>query len=87
MENNFRAENRFRFYQYFFYMGGVPLFYSVLSNVYKVYSIFCHVCVYMTSIAMFMDIYHHLEDLDHVLDTSMLFTVLVCESYTIIYLR
>jgi hypothetical protein len=36
---------------------------------------------------MFMDIYHHLDDMDHMLDTSMLFTVFVCESYTLMYLR
>jgi hypothetical protein len=87
MENDSRAESRFSFYDYFFYIGGVPLFYSALSNVYKVYSIFCHVCFYMTIIAIFMDIYHHLEDWDHIMDTSMLLSFFVCESCTIIYFR
>jgi hypothetical protein len=87
MENDYHAEIRFRFYHYFFYIGGVPLFYSAVSNLYHVYSFICHVCFYMTIIAMFMDIYHHLEDLDHILDTSMVFTVLVCESCTLMYFR
>ena len=44
MENNYRAEIRFRFYHYFFYIGGVPLFYTAASNLYRVYSFLCHVC-------------------------------------------
>jgi hypothetical protein len=87
MENNYRAENRFCFYHYFFYIGGIPLFYSAFSNLYRVYSFICHLCFYMTTIAVFMDIYHHLEDWDHVLDTSMVFTLLLCEWYTITYFR
>ena len=87
MENNYRAEIRFRFYHYIFYIGGVPLFYTAVSNLYFVYSLLCHVCFYMMIIAMFMDIYHHLEDWDHILDTSMLFTLFSCEFCTIMYFR
>jgi Na+-translocating ferredoxin:NAD+ oxidoreductase RnfD subunit len=87
MENKSSAESRFRFYQYFFYVGGVPLFYSILSHFYRVYSFLCYVCFYTTIIAMFMDIYHHLDDMDHILDTAMLFTVFMCESYTLMYFR
>ena len=87
MENNSRAEGRFRFYHYYFYIGGVPLFNFSVSYFYHVYCFLCHGCAYTTLIAMFMDIYHHLEDLDHVLDMSMLFTLFVCESYTLMYFR
>jgi len=87
MENNYRAEFRFRFYHYFFYIGGVPLFHTTVSNLYRVYSFLCHVCFYMTIIAMFMDTYHNLGDWDHILDTAMLFTLFVCESCTITYFR
>jgi hypothetical protein len=87
MENDFRAETRFRFYHYYFYIGGVPLFYSALSSLYHVYSLFCHVCFYTTIIAMFMDIYHHLEDWDHILATSMIFALFTCEGCTIMYFR
>jgi len=87
MENNYRAEIRFRFYHYIFYIGGVPLFYTAVSNFYLMYSFLCHVCFYMTIIAMFMDIYHHLEDWDHILDTAMLFTLFSCECCTLIYFR
>jgi len=87
MGNKYRAEIRFRFYHYFFYIGGVPLFYSALSIPYRVYSFLCHVCFYMMIIAMFMDIYHHLEDWDHILDSSMLFTLFFCECCTLTYFR
>jgi len=87
MENNYRAEFRFRFYHNFFYIGGVPLFHTAVSNLYRVYSFLCHVCFYMTIIGMFMDIYHHLGDWDHILDTAMLFTLFVCESCTLTYFR
>jgi len=87
MENNYRAEFRFRFYHYFFYIGGIPLFYTTVSISYRVYSFLCHVCFYMTIIAMFMDIYHNLEDWDHIIDVAMIFTLFTCESYTIMYFR
>jgi len=85
MENNYRAEIRFRFCHYFFYIGSVPLFHSAVSNLYRVYSFICQVCFYMTVIAMFMDIYYNFEDWDRILDTAMLFTVFFCECYTLIY--
>jgi hypothetical protein len=87
MENNYRAEIRFRFYHYFFYIGGVPLFYSTLSISYRVYSFLCHVCFYMMIISMFMDIYHHSEDWDHLLDSSMLFTLFAGECCALTYFR
>jgi len=87
MESNYRAEFRFRFYQYFFYIGGVPLFYNAVSNFYHVYSFLCHVCFYMTTVAMFMDIYHNFEDLDHIIDVAMIFALFTCESCTVIYFR
>ena len=87
MEKSFRAENRFRFYHYCFYVGGVPLFNSAVSNFYYVYSFLCHGCFYMTWIAMIMDIYHNLEDLDHIIDVDMFFTVFGCEIYAQIYFR
>jgi len=87
MENNYCAEIRFRFYHYFFYIGGVPLFYTAVSNLYVVYSFLCHVCFYLLLFAMFMDIYHHIEDWDHILDTSMIFTLFFCEGCTIMYFR
>ena len=87
MENNYRAEIRFRFYHYFFYIGGVPLFYSASSISYRIYSFLCHVCLYMMIIAMFMDVYHHLEDWDHLLDWLMLSTVFGGECCTLTYFR
>ena len=87
MENNYRAEIRFRFYHYIFYIGGVPLFDTALSNLYRVYCFLCHVCFYMTIIAMFMDIYHYSEDWDHMLDTAMAFTLFFCEGCTVMYIR
>jgi len=87
MENNYRAEIRFRFYHYFFCIGGVPLFYTAVSYLYYVYSLLCHICFFMTIIAMFMDIYHHLGDRDHILDTSMFFAVFLCESCALMHFR
>jgi len=78
MENNYRAEIRFRFYHYIFYTGGVPLFYTAVSNLYRVYSFLCHVCFHMLLVAMFMDIYHR-----HMLDTAMAFAVFFGECCTI----
>jgi len=72
-----------RTYQHPLDIGDVPLFYAAVSNLYRVYSFLCHVCFYMTIIAMFMDIYQHLEDWDHMLDMAMAFTVFVCESCTL----
>jgi len=45
------------------------------------------VCFYVTIIAMFMDIYHHLQDRDHIIDVAMIFTLFTCESCTIMYFR
>jgi hypothetical protein len=87
MENNYHAEIRFRFYHYIFYIGGVPLFFSALSISYRVYSFLCHVFVYMMIIAMFMDIYHSLDDWDHILDSLMAFIVCVCECCVMTYFR
>ena len=41
----------------------------------------------MMIVAMFMDIYHHLEDLDRVSDTAMAFTAFLCECCAIMYFR
>jgi hypothetical protein len=87
MEKSFRAENRFRFYHYCFYIGGVPLFKSAVTNFYYVYSFLCSGCCYMTLIAMFMDIYHNLEDWDHIIDVAMLFFLFACEMFAQIYFR
>jgi hypothetical protein len=87
MENNYRAEIRFRFYHYMFYIGGVPLFHTAVSSLYPVYSFLCHVCLYMLIIAMFMDIYHSLDDWDHTLDSLMLFSAFVCECCVMTYFR
>ena len=87
MEKKYRAEIRFRFYHYIFYIGGVPLFDTAVSNLYRVYSFLCHVCFYMTIIAMFMDNYNHLEDWDYILHTSMFFSLFICECCTIMYFR
>jgi hypothetical protein len=87
MENNYHAEIRFRFYHYVFYVAGAPLFHTAVSNLYRVYSFLCHMCVYMMIIAMFMDIYHSLDDWDHILDSLMLFTLFVCECCVITYFR
>jgi hypothetical protein len=87
MENNFRAENRFRYYNYYFYIGGVPLFKPSVSNFYHVFILFCYICSYSTLIAMFMNIYHHIEDLDEVMYVAMLLILFSAESCTQLYLR
>jgi hypothetical protein len=87
MESNFRAESRFRYYHYYFYIGGVPLFNTSVSIFYHVFVIFSNVCAYSTIIAMFMDLYHHIEDLDEVMYVAMLLILFTAQSCTQLYLR
>jgi len=87
MEKDYRAEIRFRFYHYCFHVGGVPLFHSSVSIFYRVYSLICHVCVYVNIMAMFLDIYHHTEDLDHAVYVAMIFLLFLGGSFTQLYFR
>jgi len=86
METNC-AESRFRFYHYCFYIAGIPLFKSTISNLYRVLSLLCYVCTFTTLSAMFLDMYYHRENRDHVIDVSMLFTLLFGAFCTQLYLR
>jgi hypothetical protein len=87
MENNSRAESRFRFYHYCFYIAGIPLFNSTISNIYRVLSLLGYVCTFITIFAMFLDMYYHRENRDHVIDVSMLFTLYSGSLCTQLYLR
>jgi hypothetical protein len=87
MESNFRAESRFRYYNNYFYIGGVPLFKTSVSNLYHVFTLFCYICSYSTLLAMFMNIYHHIEDLDEVMYVAMLLILFSAENCTQLYLR
>jgi hypothetical protein len=87
MESNSRAESRFRYYNYYFYVGGIPLFNTSVSKFYYMYIVVCYVCAYSTILAMFMSIYHHIEDLDEVMDVAMFFFLSSAESCTQLYFR
>jgi hypothetical protein len=87
MECNFSAESRFRYYHYYFYIGGVPLFKPSVSNSYHIFTLFCYVCSYSTLFAMFMNIYHHIEDFDAVMYIAMLLILFSAENCTQLYLR
>jgi len=87
MERDYRAEIRFRFYHYCFHVGGVPLFHSFASSFYRVYSLLCHVCVYVNIMAMFLDIYCHTVDVDHAIYVAMIFLLFLGGSFTQLYFR
>jgi hypothetical protein len=87
MESNFRAESRFRYYHYYFYIGGVPLFNDSSSNSYHIFNLFCYACSYSTLLAMFTNIYHHIEDFDAVMYVAMLLILFSAENCTQLYLR
>jgi hypothetical protein len=84
---NVNAERRFRYYNNYFYIGGVPLFNTSLSNFYYVFIVLCYVCAYSTIVAMFMNIYHHIEDVDEVMDSAMFFIISSAESCIQLYFR
>jgi hypothetical protein len=77
MENNSLTKSRFRFYHYCFCKGGVPLLSCPVSNVYYVLRSFCYVFTCTTLLLMFMEIYHHAEDIDFIMDVAMLFILLL----------
>jgi hypothetical protein len=87
MESTLRAENRLRYYIYCFYIGGIPLFNKTSSILYHMFVLFCYACAYSTIIALFMAIYHHRDDLDNVINVSMLFLVFLSGSCTQLYFR
>jgi hypothetical protein len=87
MESDFRAESRFRYYHYYFYIGGVPLFNTSVSNCYRISILLCNVCFYSTILAMFMGVYHYLEDVDQVTEVALLFIIFSVTSSTQLYFR
>jgi hypothetical protein len=87
MESNFRAESRFLFYHNCFCLGGIPLFNTSLSKFYHMFALFCYVCAYSTILAMFMNIYYRIEDLDEVVDIVMFFIVVSSQSCAQFYFR
>jgi hypothetical protein len=87
MGSNFHAESRFRYYNNYFYIGGVPLFNTSVSILYYLFVVFCSVCAYSTIVAMFMNIYHHIEDLDEVMDSAMFFIISSADSCVQLYFR
>jgi hypothetical protein len=87
MESNSRAESRFRYCNYYFYIGGVPLFASSVSKWYHMCIVFSYVCAYSSIIAMFLSIYHDIEDLNEVMDAAMFFIISSAASCTQLYFR
>jgi hypothetical protein len=87
MESNFRAESRFRYYNYYFYIGGVPLFNTSASIFYHVFVLSCYVCAYSTILAFLMEIYHHMEDLDGVMNVAMMLLMFGSASCAQLYFR
>jgi hypothetical protein len=87
MESNSRAQSRFRYYNYCFYIGGVPLFNTSVSKFYHVWIVFSYVCAYSTLLAMFMSLYHDIEDLNEVMDAAMFFIISSAESCSQLYFR
>jgi hypothetical protein len=87
MESISRTESRFRYYNYYFYIGGVPLFNTSVSKFYYTCIVFSYICAYSTVLAMFMGIYHHIEDLDEVMDVAMFFIISSAECCTQLYFR
>jgi hypothetical protein len=87
MENNSQADRRFRYYHYYFFIGGVPLFNTSVSIFYHMFVLLCYVCAYSMIFAMIMDIYHHKEDLDEVMDVITLLLSFLATSYTQLYFR
>jgi hypothetical protein len=87
MGSNFHAENRFRYYHYYFYIGGVLLFKPSVSILYHMFVVFCYLCAYSTIFAMFMNMYHHTEDLDEVMDSAMFFIISSAECCIQLYFR
>jgi hypothetical protein len=87
MESNFRAESRFRYYNYYFYIGGIPLFNASVSKFYHTFVLLCYVCAYSTILAMFMNMYHRKKDVDEIMDAAMFFILSSAESCTQLYFR
>jgi hypothetical protein len=67
MECNSRAESRFCFCHYYFYIGGIPLFNNSVYIFCHTFVLLCYVCAYSTIFSMFMDLYYHIEDMDVVM--------------------
>jgi hypothetical protein len=87
MESNFRAESRFRYYNYYFYIGGVPLFNTSVSVFYHMLVLFCYLCSYSTILAMSMHLYNLIDDLDEVMDVAMFIMISAAENCTQLYFR
>jgi hypothetical protein len=75
MESTSRAESRFRYYTYYFYVGGVPLFNSNTSALYRIFVLFCYVCSYSTILAAAMAIYHNRDDFDNAISIVLLLLI------------
>jgi hypothetical protein len=87
MESSFRAENRFRYYHYYFYIGGVPIFNTSVSSFYRMFILFCYICSYSTVLAMLMALYYYVEDMEQLMEVAIFFIIFSAESYTQLYFR
>jgi hypothetical protein len=85
MESGFRAENRFRYYHYYFYIGGVPLFSTSVSSFYRISILLCSICFYSTILAMCMGLYNYGEDVEQVMDVAIFFIVFSGAGFTQLY--
>jgi hypothetical protein len=87
MENTSRLEGRFRYYNYIFYIGGVPLFNTSASMFYNIFVSLCYACAYSMILAFVMGIYHHREDLDRAMNVAMLLPLFSYASCAQLYFR
>jgi hypothetical protein len=87
MENTSRAESRFRYYNYYFYIGGVPLFNSHTSVFYRIFVYICYACAYSTILAVCMAIYENRDDFDNAMNVAMLLLIFSCASAAQLYFR
>jgi hypothetical protein len=87
MENTSRLESRFRYYNYFFYIGGVPLFNASATVFYHIFVLLCYACAYSTILAFIMALYHHREDLDNAMNITMILLLFSSASCAQLYFR
>jgi hypothetical protein len=87
MENTSRLESRFRYYNYIFYIGGVPVFNSSTSIFYNIFVSFCYACAYSTILVLSMAMYHHRGHMDNAMNESVLLLVFSSASCAQLYFR
>jgi hypothetical protein len=87
MESTSRTESRFRYYNYYFYIGGVPLFNKTPSVLYTIFVVLCYACAYSTILAASMAIYQNRADMDNAINVAMLLLIFSSASCAQLYFR